>query len=651
MIAWTIKGEAGKTFDATVRSLEAAQIDSAQIAFKSLAEDTFTFTISPQSVASAIIPELKQSIILYRAGVMFFHGTVTNVRNAINSESQQVQVTVSGPWWWMERIGFTTNLQDGMGNVSERLSAVFGSASAGQDLGTSIDSVINRCAALGVPIATTSAGSGTNAMTTFPRITLNQSTCGQVLSELVRLVPDTVVWFDYSVIPARIYVVRRDQSVNAITFNAATDPITSIDINPIIELQVSNVSLPYVTRSGTGLTQFVKQEAGSGSSETRQVLTISGPELDTFLPNDLFDNVLIKTSTLSDAIGYSMASGFISKYGYNPVNTSGTTFTSVNYWANGNGLTINTYQILASSSNVAGYTPVLFGSDRKGNPPEWMIKQAGLIQTQVTGGIWMQDPVENTDWTKRIALNTAFGVGDIYKYDGTYYNTGRNFEDNGPTIWLAPNAVVTAYTVRNPGLNIYGSPGTTNTSTRVQYNVGGSPPYFNDGYVGQKIWIPAYKKNNPVFWASVTVSAYDPATKTFTHSALPSGYRAACNGDSPANYISLPDPIYYRSADYSFISPPAGLATFLQAAQSWLPYEGSINLVQEDVGGTRYRGTKISIINSVPAFASMGALVESETLDIKTGSTTINLGCPPRNDYRTIVDKIRKTSQDNIVYI
>jgi len=646
MIAWTIKGEAGKTFDATVRSLEVAQIDSAQVAFKSLAEDTFTFTISPQAITSATIPELKQSMTLYRAGVQFFHGTVTNVRNAINSESQQVQVTVSGPWWWMERIGFTTNIQDGTGVTGDRLSAVFGSASAGQDLRTSIHSVIDRCAALGVPVATTAAGSNCATMTTFPRITLNQSTCGQVLSELVRLVPDTMVWFDYSVTPARLYVERRTVTAGAITFNAATDPITSIDINPIIELQVSEVKLPYVTRATNGRTVFQSQSAGSGSSETRQVLTISGPELDTFLPNDLFDNVLIKVSTLSEAIGYSMASGFISKYGYNPVNTSGTTFTSVNYWANGGGLTINTYQILASSSNVAGYTPVLFGSDNKGNPSDWMIKQAGLIETQVTGGIWMQDPVSNTDWTKRIALNTAFGVGDIYKYDGTYYNTGRNFEDNGPTIWLAPNAVATAYTTRNPGL----TQGSTNTTTRIQYDVGGSPPYFNDGYIGQQISFTAYKKYE-TYEATVTVTDYNSATKTFTHTPLRSGYVAGTGGWVSRPYIILPDPVYYRSADYSFIFPPAGLAAFLQGAQSWLPYEGSINLVQEDVGGTRYRGNRINITNSLPAFTSMGALVESETLDIKTGSTTINLGCPPRNDYRTIVDKIRKTSQDNIVYI
>jgi hypothetical protein len=108
---------------------------------------------------------------------------------------------------------------------------------------------------------------------------------------------------------------------------------------------------------------------------------------------------------------------------------------------------------------------------------------------------------------------------------------------------------------------------------------------------------------------------------------------------------------YYKPADYSFINPPAGLADFLLSTQNWLPYAGDIVLEEEDVGASRYVGTKVNITNSLPAFSTMGALVASESIDIESGRTTITLGAPPRNDYRTLVDKIRKTSQDNIVYV
>ena len=564
MIAWTIKGEAGKTFDATVRSLEAAQIDSAQVAFKSLAEDTFTFSISPEAITSSTIPELKQSMTLYRDGVQFFHGTVTNVRNAINSESQQVQVTVSGPWWWMERIGFTTNLQDGMGNVSERLSAVFGSATTGQDLRTSIHSVIDRCAALGVPVATTAAGSACAAMTTFPRITLNQSTCGQVLSELVRLVPDTMVWFDYSVTPARMYVERRSGGAYTVTFNAATDPITSIDINPIIELQVSNVSLPYVTRSATGLTQFVNQESGSGPRETRQVLTISGPELDTYLPNFKYDtaNITVVDRSSSQMLDIAKSNAGVANM---PI---GFGYYAANLW--------NIRQEFGEARYATLNAFSLPGNSLK-NAQGTELNSTYKILTTASVPSWITTPV----------IDATLSGWIIW----------AQYRDNG-----------------------YGTPSISIPNDYYSKTIGWS--INTSGFVGNG----AYPENRSII---IRANPFTMAVKATT----------ATGGT------------VYAPSDYSFIFPPAGLAAFLQAAQSWLPYEGSINLVQEDVGGTRYRGKRIDISNSLPAFTSMGALVESEILDIINGSTTINLGCPPRNDYRTIVDKIRKTSQDNIVYV
>jgi hypothetical protein len=107
----------------------------------------------------------------------------------------------------------------------------------------------------------------------------------------------------------------------------------------------------------------------------------------------------------------------------------------------------------------------------------------------------------------------------------------------------------------------------------------------------------------------------------------------------------------YQNADYSFAFPPAGLASNLLAAQNWLPYEGTIQLSEQDAGSTRYRGTKVNVTGSLSSLSTIGALVQSESLDIMNGTTTISLGCAPRNDYRTFVSKIRKTSQDNIIYL
>ena len=564
MIAWTIKGEAGKAFDDTVRSLEAAKIESAQVAFNSLADDTFTFSISPEEIPSATIPELKQQITLYRSGVQFFVGTVTNVRSNIDSSSQQVQITVSGPWWWMERIGFTTNLQDGMGNTGERLSAVFAaSATLGQDLKTSIESAIDRAVVLGVPIANIAGGSSVAAMTVFPRITLNQSTIGQVLSELVRLVPDTMVYFDYTTSPVKLKVVRRP-TADTLELDASYDPITSIDINPIIDLEVSRVDLPYVTRSTDGRTVFNSQTSGSGTNEKRQVLTMSGPELDTFLPNFRYDITnltvidkssaaalqLVKTSQGVPTLPCFFGANSWTLWDTRPSYGTGRYASSKSFSRNANYLTNSSNVPLDSSWKILTTTSI----------PSWLTTP--IIDAKLNGWLIFQ-------WT----------------YDSGY------------------------------GTASYSLPSNYATATS-------SWPTNEGGYEGYD----AYYYNPRVIVRAIPF--------TFTCKATQS------TGGS-----------VYAPADYSFIFPPTGLSAFLVSAQNWLPYEGSINLVSEDVGAIRIRGCKVNISNSSSQFASMGALVASEVLDIQNGSTTINLGPAPRNDYRTIVDKIRKTSQDNIVYI
>jgi hypothetical protein len=169
--------------------------------------------------------------------------------------------------------------------------------------------------------------------------------------------------------------------------------------------------------------------------------------------------------------------------------------------------------------------------------------------------------------------------------------------------------------------------------------------FFDSGYGTTKYAKPAYIQEAGFnLWlqgyTSPTNAGDDVAyyTKSFSYS----GFATPGNAGSQT---------YYKPADYSFINPPPGLAAFLLSTQNWLPYAGDIILEEEDVGATRYVGTKVNITNSLPAFSTMGALVASESIEIESGRTTITLGAPPRNDYRTLVDKIRKTSQDNIVYV
>jgi len=258
VVANSGRGGAGARLSSTIR-LGANGSSGIVVIRYALAQPVYPSNI-PSTDSS--LPTLRQEMTLFRDGVQFFHGNVTNVRSIIKGDSHEHQITVSGPWWFLEKVPFTSLIADGTGVTGERISYVFGTSSAGQDLKTSIEAAIDRAAALGCPIATIAGGSSVAAMTTYPRITLNQMTCGQAISELVRLCPDAMVYFDYSAKPAEMHVARRP-TCSTTSFDENTDAITTIDINPVIDLEVSQVKLPSVSRSLTGLTVFNNQTAGA----------------------------------------------------------------------------------------------------------------------------------------------------------------------------------------------------------------------------------------------------------------------------------------------------------------------------------------------------------------------------------------------------
>ena len=577
-VAWTIKGESGKAFDATVRSLEAAEIEAATLDFRSLSDDVLSFVIVPEDVTAATIPELAQEMTLYRDGVQFFHGNVTGRPITLQSDKQVVQVVVSGPWWWMERINFTSTKTDGTGATAERISYVFGTTSGGSNLKTSIEAAIDRAITLGVPMQR-----GTVA--TFfdvPRITLNQGNCGQVLAELVRLVPDTMVWFDYSTSPATINVSRRGSATTR-TLDAASGALQSIAINPIQELQVSQVRLPYVTRDVAGRTQFQEQASGTPATGKVQILTISGPEIDTFIPNDLLDSYVIKTASnsseestliisrdpqvaaikakydLSSTLGLLQGVSFLASSAWRYTPQCGPNFTTASY------ITVS----------VGGYQVI----DANGK------------SVNMTG--------------KKIVTTTDIPQWVIDEYPGRFQKVKITFQFLG------------AFLIEYPGCR---------SGESISYKL---PYWYNEiSWSGDYSGFPyTYEGRSKFSWKNTEVEAYISTVAYPTTTTI------------------------YRPADYTFIAPPANLAANLKSAQDWLPYEGDIELVEEDVGVTRYRGCKINISNTLTDFAAMGALVASERLDIAAGTTTITLGQPPRLDFRTFVDRVRKTPQDNFEYL
>lgn len=561
-VAWTIQGEAGKDWDETIETFADRLIEDATFEFKNLSTDTFQFQVSSFNIAAETLPELEQKIVVYRDGQRCFTGHVTNKVVRIQPSSQVCIIEVSGPWWWMTKTPFTSSQTIGTSATQqERLSILLG-PSTGQNLSTSLSTVINRCVDLGVPMAKTTATYNPSTVATmgsFSQMTLNQSTCDVTFSEVIRNCPDAMVFFDYSPEIPAMRIVRRKSglasgSATDITFDANTAPITALDVNPVLGLKVDQVEIKSLTRQVNGRTIYATPQkfptSGTFDRDKTQVIAMSGKELDTFLPNNLYDTVTFTTTTsLATAILKVSSAGqeYASKYSDNPITTAGFQATIRNNTATG--FTLTYYNVPQARISQSG-TIYLFGANGNETPPDWAIKQMGLIEANITGAI----------------------VG--------YLNYGLSQARYDAFITLFSSSDV-----------LYGS-------------------------------------SNLVSWRGLT----EPI-KVYVRAGT-----------------ALTSPVY-RDPDFVYVAPPAGMAQFLKEAQDYLPYEGTITLEEQDVGGTQYFGRTINITNSMAEYASMRALVSGVSVDVKSGQTVISIGQPVRHNFDNIMDRIRKTSQDNIIIL
>ena len=651
MPVWTIAGEAAKAWDATAQSMEYRQIADAELTFQSIGVDELILGIITQSLASYTPPELGQTIKIYRSGTLFFTGTVTDIQS---QNTSGLNITVSGPWWWLDRIAYTTPQTDSAGSTADRLTGVFGTAGAGTNLKTAIETAINTSVALGAPMANIAGGSAVATYFDLPRITLNQASCSGVLTELLRIVPDTMTYFDYSTATPTLQVTRRGVA-SAVDFTVGTSPIDAMSINPVFELKVNQVVLPYVDRDTLGRTVYQTQSSGTASAGKIQVVTMGGPELDTFLPNDLFEKATVRTAASIGEFAVAADRQFDAARALG-LTTIGASLSSYSfYYSNSVSAlpsTSSKYVVAASTLSNAEGDPVSPAGKYftiAENMPDWAIEENGLIPVTLAGLFY-------TTWISQTAYYFADGSYDdttLYNVPNWFYGVpltltakgyrGTRYEADDIILYTGPlNA--TGF-LSSTSYHWTGTARSSSSTTKIQLAVGASS--VDDYYVGLTV---SWRTNPSGTTASGTftdtITDYVGSTRLATLTSTWSATQKPANG---LTYQLQGHPLY-RAAEYSFLAPPAGLAANLLAAQSFIVYEGQISTTEDTAGAVRYRGKKINVIGSLTAHSTMGAMVSGETLNLFTGQTTISLGTPPRVDYRSLTERIRKTPQDNIVF-
>jgi len=642
MAFWTCQGEAGKALDATTRDLDQIDAESPVLRFVALGVDTLTYTIKLKSLTptTELIPEAGQKFILYRNGVRFFTGHCAVPRQS----GYTVTITVYGAGWWLERLNLTTLQTDSIGASAERLTFVFPT----QSLTTSIDNLLNRAIALGAPIAIGSLA----ATFSCPRITLNQSTIAQALAEIIRLTPDVSGWWDYTTTATPTFNTARRSSMTTRTLAAEDLADNEFDIYAVDELKAEFVRIPYVARGTDGQRVFREQLSGDeGTAQSGSTSTTIKLRAGASFSDDAYNNLTIQiisgtgagqSKTITDYVGSTKVATVNSAWTTTPNNTS--------VYKIGAGLPVGTgttQMLVVSGEELDTFLPnEVFDSVQVKTTPR---------SSTIPAGAALSDYVRAND---PFLASHAAQYGEVgAPANIVYYYTGFSSD---PTLTSESFPGIT-FTDPATGAAI-----TSGAADQVVV-IGDLPDWFKDLY-------PVTKANLSLTWVATLLnsSGTTPTTPWFQAMLAKSissvGGVGGWSNSSATQHIHwvavavsievslIGDPFnslttVYRPADYDFIAPPAGFAAGMQESQGWTPYAGTLAIEEEEAGGTRYRGCKVNLTGALPEYATMGALVESETLDLDTGRTTLGLGAPARLDYRTFVDRIRRTPQDNIVYV
>lgn len=548
MSNWKIKGESGKRLGDEVVTPANLRIDNISISLSSLNVDTAKFSQVYDGFNDVDSPELGQIIEIYRDGARVFRGHVTNTPvKAGASGGVKVSTTVSGLWWWLEQTPLSGAAEDQNGGVAERIA--FGLKTG--DLREHIITLLQRSIQLGVPLII----GNIDDCFDIPQITLKQMSCADALAELMRWVPDGVIWIDYSTNIPTVNMTRRS-GAEVEVFKVGEKPLKSISVNPKYGLEVSQVVVSYVSRGVDGRTVYEEQVGGiDDGGGTRQIFTVSGPELDSFLPNDFFDSYQAQTEELILKNVFSKDSSLEQLSVNHP--TFKDAVKGLPYVVpSGLGITTNKPSLTFKKENGDSLSPGVDYYLTTDEPPEW-------YKTQ--------------NMVERVFISGTIVVGYLQSAE-------PSFEDDMTDVFEGPFFV-----------NDFNSGGTSKSS---QY-------YFYA--FEQEVW----------------------------------GVKS--------NYTTLTTA--YRDADYSFIVPPEGLAQALKITQSFTPYEGVIGISEVNTTADSYLGKVVNIVGALPEHANMRAMVQGVAMDIKSGQASIILGTPGRHSFHSLVNRFRRTSSDNIIYI
>lgn len=632
---WTCAGEAGRSLDATARSFAELKAFGLTFDFPDLATGVAQFSIRIGTlvpVAGDRIPDDGQKLTIYRSGTRFFQGTCR-----VEQDDRVFIIKVNGIEWDLEQEPLTDDQTDVLGTTAERPIYAFPS----QSLTTSVNTILTRAIAKGVPVAV-----GSLATTfTAPEISIKLMNCGQALADLIRMTPDVMAWVDYSPATPTYNTARRK---TATVRTIAAGDCNHIRIKRDVTYRVDHLKVAYHERATDG--RRILAEQVSGDAGTAQTSTSSTLKLRAGASSNngsyVGATVTILTGTGAGQSRTITAYNGTTKVASITPNWSPTPTSTSTYQVGGGLGTTGKRQIhVVSGEEVDTTLPndyfdsvqlktVTAASDQTATVKalddtiKGIINQYGTIGGGVATGLTYYSGFSNGPKT---AVGRSY-PGTVFKKDGVVVSTtGKH--------------VVVAGEVPDWLMVTLGAVKVDMSCTYVATLVG------QNGQTTFPDWFLALANGNidtvgqsGGFASNLTTGT--AATLWIWWCAVPISVSCWLINTPYSTLTTV-----YRPADYSFVFPPSGFAAGMQESNGFDVYTGTISFKSALPGGTRYRGCVVNLSGHRTEYASMLATVRNEHIDVESGETTITLGAPPRFSYRSWFDRARTRASNNIKYV
>ncbi|WAC20973.1 hypothetical protein OVA24_06205 [Luteolibacter sp. SL250] len=591
-------GEAGRSLDATPRTLEELGITDGTLSLTSLDIDRLTFSI-PAFMVTHLIDD-GQMITLRDSATptprVLFHG---KVMRGFQLKAGVYSFQAESVWKQLANapLGGATN---------DRPYRVYPS----QSIGTTVSSLVGLAQAAGLPVQ-----AGT--LPTFyaaPKATLKSRSFAEAISFMLQMVPDAGTRMDYSTAPLPKLTFTRRTAPHVIDVDVEGHGLEDARLVPQEWRRALGVTIHYASRTSYTEASLVTQTGGNTAAEaSRQIsLMLSGYER-----TDAFNRESLQAAIQA----YNEAAKALSEEGAAIDQIAATALLNVfPQWdalkeidpAIKAALAAGSFTMERVANSSFSFYTYYYRYPGEGNPPPHDMTvptEAATIRLangSQPGTLGLHTIKPNTFTDAQLALAGA-----------TKTQVWLRGEYRGTSVGQAFNAGL-SHLKTNQSSKVREFAGYTGTNTSLTQAGGQNPSQLRRFYF--------YKPDMPL-WA---------INKT------PAQVAQAVKGQIGTDLEELGE-------QAAFVEPPPGFAQNYFEAQDWTPMTGSL-VFRADAPWKPAPGDRVQITgaNVDPLWETAEAPIVSVSIDLRTGMLTAQAGFAPRQNISSLLDALRVAPEDNL---